>query len=123
MDGPYEIRKKVAEVTYRLAVPNCRSGCMTAHFNRLEALNAPDAFILWMVVADEVETEGKVEPDWKSLLEPYQCAEIEQLHAYLLNGSLEKGINFDHEVNTKAHDPNWTSVLSLSNYRLPMHIY
>ena len=76
---------------------------MTAHINRLNALNAPDAFILRMVVADEVEAEGKVEPDWKSLLEPHQCAEIEQLqvdYAALLNGSLGKGINFENKVNT-----------------------
>ena len=110
-DGPYEIRKKVVEVICQLAVPNHRGGCMMAHVKRLKAWNVPDAFILRMVVADEVEAEGKVESDWKSLLESHQCTDIEQLqvhYADLLNGSLGKGMNFEHEVNTEAHDPIWT---------------
>ena len=28
---------------------------------------------------EEVVAEAKVEPDWKTLLEPQQCADIEQI--------------------------------------------
>ena len=53
-DGPYEIRKKIGEVAYQLAVHNKK---MTAHVNRLKMGNAPDASVLRVIVADEVEPE------------------------------------------------------------------
>ena len=79
-DGPYEVESKVADDTYRLAVPHRRNKCMTAHINRLKPWNAPDASILRVVVADEeVVAEEKVESDWRTLLKPQQCADIEQI--------------------------------------------
>lgn len=69
-DGPYEVERKIA---YRLAVLHRRKKCMIAHINRLKPWNAPDASVLRVVVADEeVVTAEKVEPDWRTLLEPQQ---------------------------------------------------
>ena len=49
-DGPYEVESKVADVTYRLAVPNKRKKSITAHINRLKPWNAPDASVwLWLM--------------------------------------------------------------------------
>lgn len=42
-----EVESKIADVTYRLAVPHRQKKCMTAHINRLKAWNAPDAGLLW----------------------------------------------------------------------------
>ena len=72
--------KKVAAVTYQIAVLHRRNKSITAHMNRLKAWNAPDASILRMVLADEVvEVEGKDEAEWQTLLEPQQSADVAQL--------------------------------------------
>ena len=111
-DGPYEVESKVADVTYRLAVPHKRRKCMTAHINRLKPWNAPDASILRVVVADEeVEVEEMKEPDWKSLLEPPQRADIEQIlidYKNQTDGTLGEGVGLSHAINTEGHDPSWT---------------
>ncbi len=48
-DGTYEVESKIADVTYRLAVPHRHNKCRTAHVNRLKAWNAPDAGLLWQM--------------------------------------------------------------------------
>ena len=71
---------------------------MTAHINRLKPWNAPDASILRVVVADEeAEVEEKKEPDWRSLLEPQQHADIEQIlvdYKSQTDGTLGEGVIF-----------------------------
>ena len=111
-DGPYEVESKVADVTYKIAVPHRRKKCMTAHVNRLKPWNAPDASILSVVVADEeVEVEKRKDPDWRTLLEPQQCADVEQILLDFrdqTDGSLGEAIGLSHDVNTDGHDPCWT---------------
>lgn len=109
-DGPYEIESKVADVTYRLAVPNRRKKCMTAHINRLKPWNPPDASILRVVVADEEPAE-EVVADWRTLLEPHQRADIEQVlldYKDQRGGSLGEAVGLVHSINTQGHDPAWT---------------
>ena len=48
-DGPYKVVKKVAAVTYQIAVLHRWNKAMTAHINRLKAWNGPDASILRVV--------------------------------------------------------------------------
>ena len=110
-EGPYEVKRKVADVTYELAVPHKRKKCVTAHINRLKTWNAPDASILRVIVADEVEVVEKAEPNWKTLLKSQQCADIEQIlvdYKAQTDGSLGKGVGLSHEINTGSHDPTWT---------------
>ena len=112
-DGPYEVETKVADVTYRLAVPHRRKKCMTAHVNRLKAWNAPDASVLRVVVADEEpEMVDKTESNnWRSLLEPHQLADIEQILADYkpqTDGSFGEAVGLVHEISTEGHDPSWT---------------
>ena len=112
-DGPYEVETKVADVTYRLAVPHRRKKCMTAHVNRLKAWNAPDASVLRVVVADEEpEMVDKTESNnWRSLLEPHQLADIEQILADYkpqTDGSFGEAVGLVHEISTEGHDPSRT---------------
>ena len=111
-DGPYEVQCKVADVTYQLAVPHRRKKCMTAHINRLKAWNAPDASVLRVIVADEEsQPELKPEPDWTTLLEPQQRADIDQILADFkgqTDGSLGEAKGLVHDINTEGHDPCWT---------------
>ena len=111
-DGPYEVQCKVADVTYQLAVPHRRKKCMTAHINRLKAWNAPDASMLRVIVADEEpQPELEPEPDWTTLLEPQQRADIDQILADFkgqTDGSLGEAKGLVHDINTEGHDPCWT---------------
>ena len=110
-DGPYEVESKVAEVTYRIAVPHRRTKCMTAHVNRLKPWNAPDASILRVVVADEEVEDREKEPDWRALLEPQQLHDINDIltdYKDQIDGSLGEGRGLSHAINTEGHDPSWT---------------
>ena len=110
-DGPYEVESKVADVTYRLAVPNKRKKSITAHINRLKPWNAPDASVLRVVVADEEVATERAEPDWRTLLDPQQRADIERIlveYKDQTDGSFGEGVGLVHDINTEGHDPSWT---------------
>lgn len=84
---------------------------MTAHINRLKAWNAPDASILRVVVADEEQEPEIVEPDWRSLLEPQQLADIDQIlvdYKAQTDGSFGEAVRLVHGIATEGHDPSWT---------------
>ena len=111
-DGPYEIRKKIGEVTYQLAVPQRHNKKMTAHVNRLKMWNAPDASVLRVIVADEVEPEVKPVHDWQKELNPKQRKNISQLlleFEETTGGRLGEGKGLLHVINTDSHDPMWTA--------------
>ena len=110
-DGPYEVESKVADVTYRLAVPNKRKKSITAHINRLKPWNAPDASVLRVVVADEEVATERAEPDWRTLLDPQQRADVERIlveYKDQTDGSFGEGVGLVHDINTEGHDPSWT---------------
>ena len=102
-DGLYEVESKVADVTYRLVVPNGRKKSITAHINRLKP---PDASVLRVVVADEEVAMERAEPDWRTLLEPQQRADIERIlveYKDQTDGSFGEGVGLVHDINTEAH--------------------
>ena len=110
-DGPYEIRKNIGEVTYQLAVPQRHNNKITAHVNRLNMWNAPDASVLRVIVADEVEPEVKPVHDWQKELNPKQRKNISQLlleFEETTGGRLGEGKGLLHVINTDSHDPMWT---------------
>ena len=97
-----EVESKVADVTYRLAVP---------HINRLKPWNAPDASVLRVVVADEEVATERAEPDWRTLLDPQQRADVERIlveYKDQTDGSFGEGVGLVHDINTEGHDPSWT---------------
>jgi len=110
-EGPFEIVNKIADVTYRVAVPNKREKAMTAHVNRIKKWNTPDASVLRVIVADDEEEESEQETACNKSLSSQQLSELEKLLAEYgdrLDGSLGKGIGLEHAIDTTAHSPVWT---------------
>ena len=71
---------KVAVVTYRLSIPSRRGKAMTGPCQPTKGLECPDASIMKVVVADEDEdVYVECSPDWQTLLNLDQRAEVEQL--------------------------------------------
>ena len=111
-DGPYEVIRRITDLTYELAVPSRRSKRMVAHLNMLKAWHSPEAKALRVVLAEDNDGESDKPPSRVVLSDSELTKEQEAQLAGLLseykdvvNESVGKAWGVSHKIDTAAQVP------------------
>ena len=109
-EGPYEIQRKLGDVTYELAIPGRRSGKRRVHVNMLKEWKQGVASICRTVVADErVEDVKDVTILGKSELTSVQQEQVQEIltdFSDLTNSETGTFANTEHGIVTGDAPPS-----------------